>query len=360
MVVPISRIPALVLLAVSAWAATLAVPDPASAARVFIGVRDAVVFVARPGEANRVEVARLPGAPDRVLIVDAAGITAGKGCTQAGAAVSCPVEVEVLASLGDRGDIFDARSGGPLSMTVSSGPGDDKVIGNGGASFVDDVVYGDEGEDRIVALGGMDFAFGGKDADRIKGGGRGDALFGGAGPDVLLGGAGPDRFQGGAGDDLAKGEEGSDRLAEIGTGTGKDRLFGGPGIDGAIFICSRCTVNLDDSAAAGSAERPDDVRAEIVRTPGGYFDQTEEEAVPFPPGEDRVTGNGEANILETGFGRDLVKGGGGKDILHAGRGPDRVLARDGERDRVACGAGTDTAIVDAADVTSGCEEAETA
>jgi Ca2+-binding RTX toxin-like protein len=242
MVIPISRIPALVLLAVSAWAATLAVPDPASAARVFIGVRDAVVFVARPGEANRVGVARLPGAPDR----------------------------------------------------------------------------------------------------------------------VLLGGPGPDRFQGGAGDDLAKGETGSDRLVEIGTGTGKDRLFGGPGIDGAIFVCSRCTVNLDDSAAAGSAERPDDVRAEIVRTPGGYFDQTEEEAVPFPPGEDRVTGNGEANILETGFGRDLVKGGGGKDILHAGRGPDRVLARDGERDRVACGAGTDTAIVDAADVTSGCEEAETA
>jgi Ca2+-binding RTX toxin-like protein len=42
-------------------------------------------------------------------------------------------------------------------------------------------------------------------------------------------------------------------------------------------------------------------------------------------------------------------------VLDGGAGNDRISARDGERDRVRCGPGRDTAIVDRGDRVKGCE-----
>ena len=48
-------------------------------------------------------------------------------------------------------------------------------------------------------------------------------------------------------------------------------------------------------------------------------------------------------------------GGPGKDTVSGGVGSDTVAAVDGARDVIDCGAGKDTAIVDAVDVVKGCE-----
>ncbi len=55
-------------------------------------------------------------------------------------------------------------------------------------------------------------------------------------------------------------------------------------------------------------------------------------------------------------GQDRLIGGAGRDVVYGGAGADRLLLRDGERDRAACGPGRDTVLADGADVVFGdCE-----
>jgi len=57
-----------------------------------------------------------------------------------------------------------------------------------------------------------------------------------------------------------------------------------------------------------------------------------------------------------GQGSLSLKGGGGRDRIDAGAGDDFVGSVDGAADRVSCGTGRDTAIVDSNDrVAGGCE-----
>lgn len=81
-------------------------------------------------------------------------------------------------------------------------------------------------------------------------------------------------------------------------------------------------------------------------------------------GEDVLLGRGSADCLDGGRGDDLVSGGAGADRIRGGSGTDRLVggsgadrihARDGRRDLVRCGAGSDVAIVDRSDRVSGCE-----
>jgi Ca2+-binding RTX toxin-like protein len=51
-------------------------------------------------------------------------------------------------------------------------------------------------------------------------------------------------------------------------------------------------------------------------------------------------------------GNDRLNGGPGRDVLDGGGGADRLLARDGTRDTVRCGAGRDLAVVDLRDAAS--------
>jgi len=61
-------------------------------------------------------------------------------------------------------------------------------------------------------------------------------------------------------------------------------------------------------------------------------------------------------VLAGGGGDDGLNGGQGLDAFDAGPGRDLVEARDGTRETVRCGPGQDTARVDAADRTIGCEQ----
>lgn len=85
--------------------------------------------------------------------------------------------------------------------------------------------------------------------------------------------------------------------------------------------------------------------------------------------DDRIDGGAGADAIAAGAGDDTITGGPGPDTILAdggvicdfvacsssGQGNDTIHARDGERDSIDCGPGTDVAYVDPVDVTSGCE-----
>jgi beta-lactamase regulating signal transducer with metallopeptidase domain len=75
------------------------------------------------------------------------------------------------------------------------------------------------------------------------------------------------------------------------------------------------------------------------------------------PGADRIRGGLGADAIRGGPGDDVILGGPGLDTIHGGRGDDRIRTwQDAAADVVDCGPGSaDRAIVDASDVTRGCE-----
>jgi hypothetical protein len=72
-------------------------------------------------------------------------------------------------------------------------------------------------------------------------------------------------------------------------------------------------------------------------------------------GTDRVDGKAGADLVDGGGDADTITGGPGADQILGGDGDDTIDARDGEKDTIDCGAGTDTALTDVTDATAGCE-----
>ncbi|MDJ0939049.1 MAG: putative Ig domain-containing protein [Woeseiaceae bacterium] len=164
---------------------------------------------------------------------------------------------------------------------VFGGAGDDTILGRYfGPSFSFDngnMLYGEDGNDRITAGAGDDFA------------------SGGAGNDVINVGSGDDIVQAGSGDDFVRGEDGDDNLDG---GDGADILIGGEGVD--ILV-----------GGAGDDELFGDARADQIF--GG-------------DGNDLISGGTTADFIEGGDGNDTISGGGSsidaQDIIRGGRGDD--------------------------------------
>lgn len=73
-------------------------------------------------------------------------------------------------------------------------------------------------------------------------------------------------------------------------------------------------------------------------------------------GDDVLIGGTSADILTGGAGDDRIVGNAGKDLLRGNSGKDRIIANDGARDTIQCGAGKDMVIADRIDrVSSDCE-----
>ena len=72
-------------------------------------------------------------------------------------------------------------------------------------------------------------------------------------------------------------------------------------------------------------------------------------------GRDTLRGTRGKDFLCGLAGNDRVVGGGGEDVLQGGAGADVILARDGRRDLVDCGAGRDTVQADRVDRLASCE-----
>ena len=77
--------------------------------------------------------------------------------------------------------------------------------------------------------------------------------------------------------------------------------------------------------------------------------------------DDFLLGDQGNDVLDGGAGNDEIHGGAGADTQRGGEGNDKLMARDGEKDTIECGPGTDTAIVDTTDVVDAtCEDVQKA
>ncbi len=136
----------------------------------------------------------------------------------------------------------DSIDGGGGNDTIYFGSGNDTVIGGTGDDYIDEVggnaemgdnlIFGGDGNDTIWHGGGNDTVYGGAGNDIIDDHGGAVAgnssLFGDAGDDTIWAGDGNDTVLGGADNDLLHGEAGDDSLDG---GAGNDTSFGGDGAD---------------------------------------------------------------------------------------------------------------------------------
>jgi Ca2+-binding RTX toxin-like protein len=72
-------------------------------------------------------------------------------------------------------------------------------------------------------------------------------------------------------------------------------------------------------------------------------------------GNDQLDGGKGSDDLSGGTGLDTLTGGSGRDSFRSGSGNDFIGARDGRRETVRCGGGTDLVVADRKDRVRGCE-----
>lgn len=165
-------------------------------------------------------------------------------------------------------------------------------------------------------------------------------ILGTEGDDVLTGTPGPDSIYGRGGNDFLLGGAGED---ELDGGPGADAISGGGDRDSVSYADAPVTVTLDGVADDGAAGEGDNIGADVEDVFGS-------------DGRDKLVGSAAENTLDGNAGDDTINGGPGSDGLFGGDGDDRITSRDGSVDRVDCGPGTDSALVDARDSVRDCEE----
>ena len=119
----------------------------------------------------------------------------------------------------------DTVNTGEGADVVYAGTGDDRI---NAADTVADELYGEAGNDTIVAGAGNDLIDGGTGNDALYGQDGHDTMNGGDGNDAVIGGNGNDLLAGGAGDDTLNGQADNDT---IDGGAGNDLIYGGLGDD---------------------------------------------------------------------------------------------------------------------------------
>ena len=138
--------------------------------------------------------------------------------------------------------------------------------------------------------------------------------FPGAGADVIFGGGGNDTMDGGGGNDTIVGDAGNDTLRG---NSGADVLIGGADIDTATYseFAAGVTVSLVAGVVGVGGNAAGDTLFEIENLIGSNFN-------------DSLTGDGLANVLNSGNGNDILRGGGGADVLIGGGGIDTATYFD--------------------------------
>lgn len=83
---------------------------------------------------------------------------------------------------------------------------------------------------------------------------------------------------------------------------------------------------------------------DVIRGKGG------DDIIRGKSGDDRLYGGPGNDTVSGDTGDDLINGGPGRDLLLGGAGDDTIRARDGKRDTIACGKGSDSVVADRNDV----------
>lgn len=250
--------------------------------------------------------------------------------------------VVVTAAAGETNNLRVAQVGSTVSFTDPIGPpsavthmscNPTGVCTGAGTAFTAITINLGDGNDQTT--------FSGVDLPVTQNGEAGD--------DTLRGPTNSIASSGGPGTDRLEAATASSGSSTLDGGTGPDTFVGGPGSDTVTYAgrTAAVTVSLDGAANDGELAEGDNVGAAIDDVVGGS-------------GNDTLTGADGFNILDGRDGNDTIDAGAGNDVLLGGAGDDTLRARDGFADRVECGPGTDTAVVDTLDVVGGCETVDRA
>jgi Ca2+-binding RTX toxin-like protein len=361
------------LAAAAALTLSLAAADAARAATVMHDTQGNVVVDAAPGETNNMSV-QAGNDGGTVVLLDSGGAPLqawDDGCAQVmDSMVECGISGYVELWLDDGNDRASVDIFSPASRAV--------------------LMHGEAGDDQLSGAPGVTGLDGGPGNDKLTGGEGRDTLYGGDGNDELKGLGGRDELYGQAGDDIVSGDSHKAPAADI--------IDGGPGIDridqdwndlsGALV-----TLTLgggDDDGRPGEGDDVRGVEKVISFNPVGYAgtdgaDHIEVVQVDRPStlaggaGDDFLKTSDGVDRIDGGAGADTIDGGYNDDTIIGGPGPDRIAgdhptgscgiywcklpagndtieARDGEKDSITCGFGTDTVNADPIDTVAGdCE-----
>ena len=187
-------------------------------------------------------------------------------------------------------DYMFEQSGTDLTVTLFESDGSTvagrlTVENHFGTGSIENAVIWDDAFNELAVFGFAELVDNSSTGNVIRAGSIADeCLANGSGTDVNFGGGGNDKLEGGH-------------------GGGDDRLDGGDGNDTVTFTSTSLgvTVNLSTGTATG-AETGTDVLRRIENVVGGS-------------GDDTITGDANANVLDGGSGNDTLTGGGGNDVF---------------------------------------------
>ena len=244
-----------------------------------------------------------------------------------------------------------------------AGNGNDNLIGYD----IQNLMYGNVGNDTLSGMGGNDTLDGGDGNDSLYGGTGSDVLLGGAGVDILNGENGDDVLDGGTGDDTLNGGQGNDTYVFY-RGGGHDTINTGDGTIGKIDTLRLEGVSVDEVLV----EKWGSNLVFVIKDSGttrdwvliqSFFDYatsqidrvefgdgtvwTKAQLLAQPisvyggSGNDSVTGHNGVNTLYGFGGNDTLSGMEGNDTLDGGDGNDTLSGGTGN-DVLLAGAGADT------------------
>lgn len=295
------------LFPVNAGASSVSTRSSQRAFDVFFIPGEELVYVAAPGEPNRVVVrSAYAGSPWTVSDAGAV-IEPGPGCVAVDARTArcAPTSTGPMsggaglvladAQLGDLDDEIDfvqPDPGGRFVLVADGGGGNDRLSGSGGSGGE---LRGGPGDDRLFSRTGP------YDAALLDGGGGSDVLRGGSGADTMSDG------------DL------DDAVGDA--APGPDVLDGSGGEDTVSYRQRTVAVSVDlaDSRPDGAPGEGDALRS-VESIVGGQ-------------GGDRLAGDRRRNLIDGQGGSDALEGRGGRDEFANGRGP------------ISCGAGDDLVVM---------------
>ncbi|MGB0438650.1 MAG: calcium-binding protein, partial [Paracoccaceae bacterium] len=254
-------------------------------------------------------------------------------------------QITVLTQYGTAMDAFDGIE------KISGGAGDDSILGNhedtefhGGAGA--DTIDGGSGEDTLSYVGsdsavqidlgaltatggdatgdeisGVEHLTGSAYADELRGDGQGNILLGGRGDDSLYGGAGVDTavFDYASTDMAVFLTDGGVLITRVQDGAPVEQDFVSADIE--VFQFSDVTVQLAE------------VHALVLNGSSGddtLIGSTLNEDIPGNDGHDRIEGGGGDDTLKGGSGDDTVIGHDGADLLDGGAGADSMVGAGGD------------------------------
>ena len=283
----------------------------------------------------------------------------------AGVGTALAVPLKAWGGLGD-----DALSGGAKDDELHGGDGDD-VFETAAAPDGADIYDGGDGIDtmtydqrtRAVSVSLNDVADDGEASERDNVKASVESLVGGAGADTFVGSAADNTFIGGPGNDILNGGDGNDTFLEAAGPQGNDIMNGGAGSD--LVDYSGRTINMTLSLCIGTPG----CAAGACGCAGndGEVGETDTlvniENASTGSGNDVINGSAEDNTITAGAGNDEIYGLAGDDSLFGDEGNDQLYGGDGDDalyagpgvDMLDAGPGQGDICVGAQSVLTGCE-----